>query len=179
MVVAWYLNDNSDSPGQIQSPDPSDVLTVEELRQKTGIECLTFDADTWETNPEYAELKRKRGYHYEDGLEISREALSNYDEMLHIFNTEHLHADEEIRFVTEGGGYFDLRDSSDRWIRVHVTKNDLLILPAGIYHRFTLDKQNFIRMRRLFTEEVVWKATNRPEADQLPARKNYLQAITA
>ncbi|BFZ23768.1 hypothetical protein BsWGS_26807 [Bradybaena similaris] len=177
MVRAWYLDDNAGSQGEPQTPDTSVFISAEEVKQKTGTECLTFNADTWETDPEYAELKRKRGYKYEDVLEISREALSNYDEMLNTFHTEHLHADEEIRFVIEGGGYFDLRDNTDRWIRLHVTKNDLLILPAGIYHRFSLDKHNFIRMKRLFVEEVVWKATNRPAADQLPARKHYIQTL--
>jgi cupin superfamily acireductone dioxygenase involved in methionine salvage len=56
------------------------------------------------------------------------------------FFEEHIHTDDETRFVVEGSGYFDIRNpKSDKWIRIEVIKDDMISIPAGLYHRFTLD----------------------------------------
>ncbi|AGO11793.1 AaceriADR021Wp [[Ashbya] aceris (nom. inval.)] len=126
-------------------------------------------------------VARDRHYSNRDEVTISPAGFPSEDafrDKLAVFYTEHLHEDEEIRYALAGEGYFDLRDATTGdWIRVKLTPGDLLIVPAGIYHRFTVTESNFIRAQRLFKDEPKWQAFNRPEGDARPVRKEYLASL--
>ena len=87
-------------------------------------------------------IASERNYKNRDEIEISPTTLPGYEEKVKGFFREHLHEDEEIRYILGGGGYFDVRDVEDDWVRIRLEKGDLMIMPAGIYHRFTTDEQN-------------------------------------
>ncbi len=89
------------------------------------------------------DIAKTRNYANRDEITVSPDAMgAAYDEKIRLFYDEHIHEDEEIRYILKGTGYFDVRDQDDRWMRIRAEPGDLLILPAGIYHRFTVDEEN-------------------------------------
>nr|XP_010909721.1 1,2-dihydroxy-3-keto-5-methylthiopentene dioxygenase 1 isoform X1 [Elaeis guineensis] len=139
-----------------------------------GIVSWRLSGDNYETDENLKKIREARGYSYMDICDVCPEKLPNYEDKIKNFFEEHLHTDEEIRYCLEGSGYFDVRDENDCWIRIAVKKGGMIVLPAGIYHRFTLDTDNYIKAMRLFVGEPVWTPFNRPH-DDLPARKAYLE----
>lgn len=101
-------------------------------------------------------IASERSYKNRDEIVVSPESMgSQYEAKVKMFFIEHLHEDEEIRYILDGHGFFDVRDGEDSWIRIMVEKNDLIVLPAGLYHRFTTDSNNVcskISKLRLFCE---------------------------
>ncbi|KAF8626306.1 hypothetical protein AX15_004976 [Amanita polypyramis BW_CC] len=123
-------------------------------------------------------IAKEREYKNRDIVNISKEGLGDaYEEKIRGFFQEHLHEDEEIRYILSGSGFFDVRETtSDAWIRIAVVPGDLLVLPAGIYHRFSLDQLDNIRALRLFKDEPRWIPYNRSaETDANPYRIDYLK----
>ncbi|KAG6018164.1 hypothetical protein E4U43_007350 [Claviceps pusilla] len=131
-----YFYDNL--PGDQRLPHDSGRSVDVETLSKLGVLYYCFpnlqDVD---------KLATDRGYKNRDEVTVSPESMGEaYENKVKTFFCEHLHEDEEIRYIKDGQGFFDVRSKEDEWIRVRLEKNDLLILPAGIYHRFTTEEKN-------------------------------------
>ncbi|KAG6068562.1 1,2-dihydroxy-3-keto-5-methylthiopentene dioxygenase [Claviceps sp. LM84 group G4] len=152
-----YLYDNL--PGDQRLPhDSGRAVDVSTLGKLGVIYCHLpnlLDVD---------QLATDRGYKNRDEIIVSRETMGEaFENKVRMFFCEHLHEDEEIRYIKDGQGFFDVRSKDDEWVRIRLEKDDLLILPAGIYHRFTIDENNFVHALRLFKDEPKWTPLNRSQ----------------
>ncbi|KAG8794574.1 1,2-dihydroxy-3-keto-5-methylthiopentene dioxygenase [Ceratobasidium sp. 428] len=167
-----YLFDNA--PGDQRLPHLTDQTISEDELKRIGVLYWRIANDE-----EVDQIARNRGYKNRDVINVSKAGLGDlYESKIKGFFEEHMHEDEEIRYILDGSGFFDVRRPDESWIRVAMEKGDLLVLPAGIYHRFTLDTGDYIKALRLFQDEPKWIPHNRSsETDENEYRKGYVQTI--
>ncbi|KAG9307887.1 1,2-dihydroxy-3-keto-5-methylthiopentene dioxygenase [Chiua virens] len=130
--------------------------------------------------PTIDDICRERGYVIRDWIDVTKEGLGDiYEAKIASFFKEHMHEEEEIRYVVEGSGFFDVREHpTDKWIRCVVEPGDLLVVPSGIYHRFTLDSKDKIKAMMLFKEDPKFTYFPRSDAaEKEPFRVDYLKQI--
>lgn len=139
---AYRLNDST------QSAAPDDL-------QHFGIAYWNLPPDESARAASLAAIKQERGYVDEDVVVLSADN-PDYATICAKFDREHSHALDEVRFVLDGEGIFDVRDGADDWIRIEVAAGDLIVIPAGKYHRFSMTGRNYIRCMRLFADHSGW-----------------------
>lgn len=110
MVRAWFMDDDTVSDQRLEHhQQPARFIELADLRQTTGVEYFQLDVANYASDGVLAGIRQQRGYTYEDQITCSETCLPDYHNKLKSFFTEHLHTDEEIRFVVDGSGYFDVR----------------------------------------------------------------------
>src|SRR5687767_2251904 len=112
--------------------DDGREVSAEALRRE-GIDYEKLDVNNYQEALD--KIKQKHGYVSQDIVEITP-TMPNLEPILAKFDKEHLHTDDEVRFVLAGGGIFDIRSQGDRWMRVEVYQGDYISVPANRYHLF-------------------------------------------
>jgi 1,2-dihydroxy-3-keto-5-methylthiopentene dioxygenase len=79
----------------------------------------------------------------------------NLDAMLARFDKEHTHAEDEVRFILAGRGIFFLH-LDGKVVSVEVGPGDMLRVPRGTTHWFTLCQERRIRAIRWFQQTSGW-----------------------
>ncbi|EEC01400.1 acireductone dioxygenase, putative [Ixodes scapularis] len=96
----------------------------------------TFSATSKEDGEAKLEaLKKEMGWHTTRTQTVDPGNV-RYDGIVKYMATEHLHDEDEVRYMERGRLYFDARDRQDRWVRVQLGPGDHLVLAPNTYHRF-------------------------------------------
>ncbi|OCH87112.1 1,2-dihydroxy-3-keto-5-methylthiopentene dioxygenase [Obba rivulosa] len=174
---SYYFDD---LPGDQPLPHDSTRPVSEETLTALGVLYTRVPVDAegrWEDRVN--DIATERAYCNHDVMSISKEGLGDeFEATMKMFYEEHLHEDEEIIYILEGSGFFDVREhATDAWVRMHLEAGDMMVLPAGIYHRFTLDMGNKTRTMRLFKDEPKKAHPRGGEADVNPSRVEYLKSF--
>jgi len=103
---------------------------------------------------EIEELKLRDGYVTADVIDVTSDT-PGLDEMLTKFDREHWHDEDEVRFVIAGRGLFYIHGDTGV-IAVEVDAGDLIRVPRGTKHWFTLCADRRIRAIRLFQDVTGW-----------------------
>ena len=142
--------------------EPNATIDADSLNAE-GVYCRLLDTDPAKHQAELDALKAERGYIEQDVIALSPQT-DGLDELCAKFIDEHLHDDDEVRFVLEGDGIFDIRSRDDRFMRVTVEAGDLIVVPKDRNHRFMLTEHKTIRCVRLFRDRSGWVPHYRGDA---------------
>lgn len=149
-------------------PDETRVDSEAEIR--TALAELGIDYERWSLDRvpadatadevlrayenEIGEMKRRGGYVMADVIDVNAQT-PNLEAMLAKFDREHTHTEDEVRFILSGRGVFFLHIQG-RVASVEVGPGDMLRVPRGTTHWFTLCEDRRIRAIRWFQDTTGW-----------------------
>ena len=148
-MKAWFRDDES------QKID-GNVL------EANGVIYRQLPMEKEKFQPHLDELTKRRGYVTQDEVALKPDT-PNLDGVLAKFDPEHKHDDDEVRFVLEGEGIFDIRSNDERWMRVVVVPCERIGGSKVMHYRFELTATKHIHCVRLFKDPAGWGALYRDQ----------------
>lgn len=175
----WYLDDvvsqstlstASLKPGRRVGAPPVTMKALREL----GVVLFRVSMNDFSV---VKQIIKEREYKHTDEIKVSQTAKD--DSFLERWYQEHYTEDEQFRVVMDGSFYLDVRSKQDEWIRVHLRTGDLVVLPGGLYHRATLDEDDYVALYRGFQEAPRFVPIKRSDsrADSNRVRLAYLMSL--
>lgn len=178
-VEAWYLDEETSKPVlstlslKIGREPGSEPVSMKDLRE-IGVIIFHINLNDFSI---VKQILKERCYKHTDEVRISQ--TSKDDLTLERWFQEHFTDDEQLRLVTDGSCYFDVRSKQDRWIRVQVKSGHLIIISPGLYHRATLDEDDFVALFRGFQEAPrfipIYRVDSKSDATKV--RLDYLMKL--
>src|SRR5580658_5346127 len=149
---------------------PAETVIENESEIRVRLGALGIDYERWDLSrvpadapaeavlAAYAEeiddLKQRGGYVTADVIDVNPET-PDIDAMLARFDKEHTHSEDEVRFILGGRGIFFLHVGQSV-ASVEVGPGDVLRVPRGTTHWFTLCEDRRIRAVRWFQDTTGW-----------------------
>ena len=149
---------------------PENRIIEQDEQVQAGLAALGIDYERWDLSrvdadapaeavlAAYAEeieaMKQRGGYVTADVIDVTPET-PNLDAMLARFDKEHTHSEDEVRFILAGRGIFFLH-IGESVVSVEVGPGDMLRVPKGTTHWFTLCEERRIRAIRWFQKTNGW-----------------------
>ncbi|RNF18630.1 1,2-Dihydroxy-3-keto-5-methylthiopentene dioxygenase [Trypanosoma conorhini] len=179
LVQAWYLDDETSKPAlRIASlkkgrKRDTPLVSLQQLKE-LGVVYFNINLNDFSI---VKQLVKERLYKHTDEVHISQTCKD--DTFLERWFQEHYNEDEQIRIVIDGSCYFDVRSKQDKWIRIHAKVGDLFVFAPGLYHRGTLDEDDYVALYRLFRDSPRFAPFFRSDAraESQKVRLNYLMSL--
>lgn len=156
MAVLRYPQSNRQFEGEDAIRDQLAGLGIE--YERWSLDRVEADAKAEDVMRAYAveieEMKSRGGYVTADVIDVNP-ATPNLETMLAKFDKEHTHSEDEVRFILAGRGIFFL-NIQGQVASVEVGPGDMLRVPRGTTHWFTLCEDRRIRAIRWFQDTTGW-----------------------
>lgn len=130
-------------------PRAQDLLSKQALNDAEKEELLQLVENRFE------ELKREKGYQTRD-LVVIHEGIANLAEMLAKFDKIHTHADDEVRYILAGSGYFGFVEPDGGQFLLEVSGGDYINVPANTEHWFEMRGCTRCKAVRYFIDTSGW-----------------------
>jgi 1,2-dihydroxy-3-keto-5-methylthiopentene dioxygenase len=131
------------------SPRAQELMQKQSLSDAEKEELLGFVQNRFE------ELKREKGYQTRD-MVVIHEGIPGLADMLAKFDKIHTHADDEVRYILAGSGYFGFVEPDGNQFLLEVAAGDYINVPANAEHWFEMKDCTRCKAVRYFIDTSGW-----------------------
>uniref|UniRef100_A0A0N5AJW5 1,2-dihydroxy-3-keto-5-methylthiopentene dioxygenase homolog n=1 Tax=Syphacia muris TaxID=451379 RepID=A0A0N5AJW5_9BILA len=117
---------------------PPKMHTPDQLQALTGVIHYKVDLDdTVAMKKRISRVKNDRGVISSDIITIN-EHLADLSLKLEEFFEPVVKKEDAIYLLMDGSAYYDIEVDEDDWIRIELERGDMIVIPSGRPHRYTL-----------------------------------------
>lgn len=135
-------------------PAPADAR-AKELMEKKSLNDAEKEELLGFVQNRFEELKREKGYQTRD-MVVIHEDIPGLADMLAKFDKIHTHADDEVRYILAGSGYFGFVEPDGGQFLLEVSGGDYINVPANAEHWFEMRGCTRCKAVRYFIDTSGW-----------------------